>query len=161
MGKGMIKWCHNDHGTWHHLWKKLHKKDFVGIVTFDLINWLTSHQPHYCLYYLQWHTGVCEEMFDVNSTIAQTKQSIWKIPPSESRFYKKWQTMAIIREISDSNLETGRNGSKSGVSRIIRESWQPCVYSQTPFFGHLLNKDTSLLQTVCFVPGERKSLSYP
>ena len=47
--------------------------------------------------------------------------------------------MAIIREISDSNLETGRNGSKSGVSRIIRESWQPCVYSQTPFFGHLLN----------------------
>ena len=69
--------------------------------------------------------------------------------------------MAIIREISDSNLETGRNGSKSGVSRIIRESWQPCVYSQTLFFGQLLNKDTSLLQTVCFVPGERKSLSYP
>ena len=65
--------------------------------------------------------------------------------------------MAIIREISDSNLETGRNGSKSGVSQIMQESWQPCVYSQTPFFGHLLNKDTSLLQTVCFVPGERKS----
>ena len=36
-------------------------------------NWLTFHQPHYCLYYLQWHTGVCEEMFDVNSKIAQTK----------------------------------------------------------------------------------------
>ena len=68
--------------------------------------------------------------------------------------------MAIIREISDSNLETGRNGSKSGVSQIMQESWQPCVYSQTPFFGHLLNKDTSLLQTVCFVPGERQPLSY-
>ena len=66
------KWCHNDYGTWHHLWKKLHKKDVVGIITFDLINWLTSHQPHYCLYYLQWHTRVCEEMFDVNSKIAQT-----------------------------------------------------------------------------------------
>ena len=72
------KWCHNDYSTWHHLWKKLHKKDVVGIITFDLINWLTSHQPHYCLYYLQWHTRVCEEMFDINSKIAQTKQSIWK-----------------------------------------------------------------------------------
>ena len=28
----------------------------------------------------------------------------------------------FIREISASNLETGRYGSKSGVSRIIRES---------------------------------------
>ena len=35
--------------------------------------------------------------------------------------------MAIIREISDSNLETERNDSKSGVSRIIRESWQACL----------------------------------
>ena len=41
---------------------------------------------------------------------------------SESRIYKKWQTSVIIREISDSNLETGREGSKSGVSRIIRAS---------------------------------------
>ena len=32
--------------------------------------------------------------------------------------------MAIIREISDSNLETGRYGSKSGASQIIRESLQ-------------------------------------
>ena len=53
--------------------KKTAQKDVVGIVTFDLINWLTFHQPHYCLYYLQWHTRVCEEMFDVNSKIAQTK----------------------------------------------------------------------------------------
>jgi len=30
--------------------------------------------------------------------------------------------LAIIREISDSNPETGRYGPKSGVSRIIRES---------------------------------------
>ena len=55
-------------------------------------------------------------------TVRQLKQSkIFKISLAESRIYKKWQTSAIIREISDSNLETGRNGSKSGVSRIIWE----------------------------------------
>ena len=30
-------------------------------------------------------------------------------------------TSAIIREISDSNLETERNSLKSGVSRIVQE----------------------------------------
>ena len=40
-----------------------------------------------------------------------------------------WQTSAIIPEISDSNLETLRNGSKSGLSQIIRESRQPCKLS--------------------------------
>ena len=34
---------------------------------------------------------------------------------------KKWQTSAIIQEISNSNLETGRYGPKSEVSQIIRE----------------------------------------
>ena len=32
------------------------------------------------------------------------------------------------------------------------------TFSQTSFFVHLLNEDSSLKQTVCFVPGERKSL---
>ena len=32
-------------------------------------------------------------------------------------------------KISDSNLETQRNGSKSGLSQIIRESRQPCKLS--------------------------------
>ena len=124
--------------------------------------WLTSYQPHYCLHV--YYNGIPEfvrKCLMLTENCSNKAFVFEKIPLSESRFYKKWQTMAIIREISDSNLETGRNGSKSGVSRIIRESWQPCVYSQIPFFGHLLNKDTSLLQTVCFVPGERKSLSYP
>ena len=43
------------------------------------------------------------------------------------KVYKSLQeiaTLVIIREISDSNLETGRYGPKPGVSRIIRESWQ-------------------------------------
>ena len=33
-------------------------------------------------------------------------------------------TLPIIREISDSNLETVRYGPKSGVFQIIQESWQ-------------------------------------
>ena len=101
-------------------------------------------------------------MFDINSKIAQTstKQSIWKNSTVRKSRKKKWQTMVITRKISDSNLETGRNGSKSAVSQIMQESWQPCVYCQTPFLGHLLNKDTLSLQTVCFVPGERQLLSY-
>ena len=47
-------------------------------------------------------------------TIKLLKQrKIFEISLSDSRIYKKWQTSAITREISDSNLETGRNGSKS------------------------------------------------
>ena len=35
---------------------------------------------------------------------------------------KKWQTSKIIQEISNSNLETGRYGPKSGLAQIIQES---------------------------------------
>ena len=77
---------------------------------------------------LERHSGVCEEMFGVNSKIAQTTQSIWKISLSESRFYKKLQTMAIIREISDSNLEAGRNSSNLESPGLFgSQSWQPCL----------------------------------
>ena len=48
--------------------------------------------------------------------------NVCEISLSESRFDKKWQTSSIIQEISDSNLETGRNGSKSKVSWVIQES---------------------------------------
>ena len=34
---------------------------------------VTSHQSHYCLYYNNWHTGVFEETFDVNSTTQYSK----------------------------------------------------------------------------------------
>ena len=61
-------------------------------------------------------------------TVKQLKQrKIFDISLSESRIYRKWQISTIIREISDSNLETGRNGSKFRVSRFIRESWHACV----------------------------------
>ena len=87
-----------------------------------------THQSHYCLYY----NGIPEfvrKRFDVNSTIALQQPKIFEISLSESQIYWKWQTSAIIREISDSNLETLRNGSKSGLSQIIRESRQPCKLS--------------------------------
>ena len=54
----------------------------------------------------QWYTEVYKEMFNVGK-IAQTTQNMWNnISLSESQVYKKWQTLVIIREISDSNLET-------------------------------------------------------
>ena len=62
-------------------------------------------------------------------TVAQTMH-IFEILWLESRVCKKWQTLAIIQEISDSNLETGRYGlpdyPKSGVSQIIQGSGQNC-----------------------------------
>ena len=61
-------------------------------------------------------------------------QNIWNFIVRESWVYKKWQILAIIQEISDSNLETRRWGSKSGVSRIIWESWQ---HSMLLFQGHV------------------------
>ena len=42
--------------------------------------------------------------------------------------YRHQKDTAQSLEITDINLETGRYGSKSGDSRIIRESWQPCQY---------------------------------
>ena len=33
-------------------------------------------------------------------------------------------------------------------------------YSHTPFYGHPIYTDISLLGTVCFVPGERKPLQF-
>ena len=64
----------------------------------------------------QWHTGVYKETFLNNAKYLRFhRQRVESI-------YKKWQTLVIIREISDSNLETGRYGSRSGVFRIIRKS---------------------------------------
>ena len=67
------------------------------------------------------NTGDYKETLDVNSTKI-TQRKILEILLLESRLYKKWQNSAIFRRIVYSNLETGRYGPKSGVSRIIRES---------------------------------------
>ena len=50
--------------------------------------------------------------------VAQTKQNIWNFMVGKSSL-QAIATLAIIGEMSDSNLETGRYGPKSGVSRII------------------------------------------
>ena len=55
--------------------------------------------------------------------VAPTKQNIWNFMVGKSS-PQEIATLAIIGEMSDSNLETGRYGPKSGVSRIIQESWQ-------------------------------------
>ena len=87
--------------------KKKCKKHVVGIVTFDLANWFTSHQSHYCLYY----NGIPEFVRKRSMLpVRQLKQrKIFEISLSESRIYK-WQMVVIIREISDSNQgETVQN----------------------------------------------------
>ena len=56
-------------------------------------------------------------------TVAQTTHNIWNFMVGKSSL-QEIATLAIIREISDSNLETGRYDPKSGVSQIIRESLQ-------------------------------------
>ena len=43
-------------------------------------------------------------------------QNSWNFIVGRSSLLKKWQTSVIIREISDSNLETGRYGPKFVVS---------------------------------------------
>ena len=61
-------------------------------------------------------------------TLKQFKQhKKIEISLSESRVYKKWETSAIIREVSEIHVETGRNGPKSGVSNLC-----------TNLFGHNL-----------------------
>ena len=110
------------------------------------------------IFILQWHTGVNEETFDVNSTkIAQTTQNIWNFIVTKSTLQEIAKFGAIIREISYSNLETGRYGPKSGDSLIIRESWQHWVTFLTLFYGytnmHVVTKQVYLdkLRSTCNV----------
>ena len=83
--------------------RKTREKDVVGIKN---LTKLAYFPPITLWLILQFHTGVCVKQPKVFE----------KVSLSESRFYEKWQTSAIIREISDFNLRTGGNGSKSGVS---------------------------------------------
>ena len=67
----------------------MHKKNVVGIVTFDRLTWFVYFPPTALLLMLQWHTGVYEETFYANSKIDQTTQN-FKISLSVSPVYKKW-----------------------------------------------------------------------
>ena len=64
------------HNAWHvssFVKKKMHEKDVVGIVTFDLIGLLPTN---HIIAFITRHSGVCDETFDVNSKIAQITQNI-------------------------------------------------------------------------------------
>ena len=79
-------------------------------------------RPHYCLNY----SGIPEFMRKRSmSTVAQTMQNIWNFMVGKLSL-QEIATLAIIQEISYSNLETGRYSPQSGVPRIIRENWQHC-----------------------------------
>ena len=86
----------------------------------------TSNQSHYRSCYNGIPEFVMKRWIYINSKIAQTTQiNIWNFIVRKSNLHEM-QTSAIIREISDSNPGDRENGSKSRVSRIIRESWQHC-----------------------------------
>ena len=84
-------------------------------------NWFTSYQSQYWLNYNSIPEFVGKSLMFTVKYLKQHK--IFEISLSQSQIFKEWQTSTIIWEISDSNPEAGRNGSKSGVSRIIWESW--------------------------------------
>ena len=109
------------HSTWHLCKKysstpdtKCLKEDVVSVLTFDLlIGLLPTNQI------LLYYNGIPDftrkqSMLTVKYKLKQC--GIFEILLSVSWIYEKWQTSVIIQEISDSNLDSGRYGPKSGVS---------------------------------------------
>ena len=111
------------HSVWRHFFfLKKREKDVVRIVTFDLIGLLPTNHiiPYITMAYGSlWGNSQCQQK-NCSKNAKYLKFHCQKVE------YTRNGKLAIIREISDSNLETGRNGSKSGVSWIIWENWQPC-----------------------------------
>ena len=101
------------------------------LVTYDLIGLLPTNHTIIMAY---------------QGRLCQTTQKSWKFIVGKSSLLKKWQTSAIIREILYSiNLETGRYGPKSGVSRIFRESWQHCIFVKFLYVKNFKNRIFVLL----------------
>ena len=76
-------------------------------------------------------------------TVKQLKQCIvFKVILSESRFYKKWKTLAIIREISECNLETEKTVQNLESPRLSGRVDSPAklsfLYNYVLFFCHVL-----------------------
>ena len=99
-------------------WHKMREKDVVGIVTFDLIGLLPTN--HIIAYITMAYRRFLRKSLMLT---AKTMQNIWNFIVGKSSL-QEMATLAIILEISDSNLESGRYRPKSGVSGIIQESWQ-------------------------------------
>ena len=82
----------------------------------------TSNQSHYRSYYNGIPEFVMKRWIYLNSKIAQTTQiNIWNFT-----IYMKCKLRRLSGRFQTLIRETGRNGSKSRVSQIIRESWQHC-----------------------------------
>ena len=112
-------------GTLRHLWKKkTREKDVVGIVTFDRIGLLPTNHIIAWLYY----NGIPEflrkrSMFGSSNNAKYLKFHLQKVESTRNGKLRR------LSERFHSNLETRRHGSKSGVSRISRESRQPCSWN--------------------------------
>ena len=115
------------HETWRHLCTKTRKKDDVGIVTFDVIGLLPTNHiiAHSTMAYRSFRGNVQCEKF-INS---QTTKNIWNFIVVKSNSTRNCKLRQLSGRFQTSNLETGRNGSKSGVSQIIWESWQHCIFA--------------------------------
>ena len=92
----------------------------------DVIPHTTVHiyiKPHNCLNYNGMPQIMRKPSIIINMWFKQCK--IFKILWSESHVYRNWQTWAIIREISYSNLKTGIYGQNlefPGLSRRVHSA---------------------------------------
>ena len=104
------------HGIWRHWCKKY------------LLTWSSQicNVSHYCAHCngIIYHTELYDEMFNVNSKIAQTTQNIQTFIVAKLNLQLNGKLRHNTREISCSNLKTRRCGPKSVVSQIIWKSWQ-------------------------------------
>ena len=102
-------------------WHKMSEKDVVGIATFDLIGLLPTN--HIIAYITMAYRRFLRKSLMLT---AKTTQNIWNFIVGKSSLQEMVNFADYPWDLSDSNLESGRYDPKSGVSRIIRESWQPC-----------------------------------
>ena len=79
--------------------KKMREKDVVGIVT-----------------------GVCEEKFDINGKNSSNKAKYLKFQCQKVETTRNGKLPRLSGRFQTLNLETRRNGFKSGVSQIMREN---------------------------------------
>ena len=75
------------HGTWHHLWKKVHKKDVVGIVTFDLISLLPIN--HIIAYTTIGLDKFCQQNFEQIKRFFR-QAFCWQNKSFSSRIWAEW-----------------------------------------------------------------------
>ena len=100
-------------GRWHHI--TLQNNDvFCAKKSSLILSSMYIAHKQFILYQNLWENV---------PAAAQTMQNIWNFMVGKTSV-QEIAILAIIREVSDSNIETGRYSPKSGVCWIIQESWQ-------------------------------------